>query len=106
MENNKNDYDDILNRMGFFMNKANLSARQTSLRLGFSEQFMKRIFNKSVELKVSTLLEFFDLVEITPQDFFYLGTDYNKEDKNMLEMFNALSIDNKKTIIDLMKKLK
>lgn len=105
MENNKN-YDEILNRMGYFMNKANLSARQTSLRLGFSEQFMKRIFNKSVELKVNTLLDFFDLVDITPQDFFYLGTTYNKEDKNMLSMFNSLSQDSKQTIIDLMKKLK
>lgn len=104
MENEQ--YDDILNRMGFFMNKANLSARQTSLRLGFSEQFMKRIFNKSVELKVSTLLDFLNLIEITPQDFFYLGSNYNKEDKNMLDMFNSLSEDNKKTIVDLMKKLK
>lgn len=106
MEKDNKNYDEVLNRMGYFMNKANLSARQTSLRLGFSEQFMKRIFNKSVELKVSTLLEFFDLVEITPQDFFYLGTNFNKEDKIMLDMFNSLSTDNKNTIIDLIKKLK
>ncbi len=104
MKNDK--YDDLLNRMGYFMNKANLSARQTSLRLGYSEQFMKRIFNKSVELKVSTLLEFFDLVEITPQDFFYLGKEYNKEDKNMLDMFNNLSSEGKATIVNLMKQIK
>ena len=106
MEDNNKQYDDVLNRMGYFMNKSNLSARQASLRLGFSEQFMKRIFNKSVELKVSTLLEFLDLVEITPQDFFYLGYNFNKDDKNILDMFNSLSADNKQTIIDLMKKLK
>ena len=67
---------------------------------------MKRIFNKSVELKVSTLLDFLELVDITPQDFFYLGKDYNKDDKNILDMFNSLSSDSKQTIIDLMKKLK
>ncbi len=99
-------YEDILNRMGFFMDKANLSARQTSLRLGYSEQFMKRIFNKSVELKVSTFLDFLELVDITPQDFFYLGKNFNRENKNILEMFNSLSTDNQQTIIDLMKKLK
>lgn len=104
MKNDK--YDDLLNRMGYFMNKANLSARQTSLRLGYTEQFMKRIFNKTVELKVSTLLEFFDLVEITPQDFFYLGKAYNKEDKNMLDMFNNLSSEGKATIVNLMKQIK
>lgn len=67
---------------------------------------MKRIENKSVELKVSTLLEFLDVVDITPQDFFYLGENYNKEDKNVLDLYNNLSNDSKQTILDLMKKLK
>ena len=30
----------------------------------------------------------------------------NKEDKNILDLYNNLSEDNKKTIIELMKKLK
>lgn len=105
MEDYKN-YDEILNRIGFFMNKANLSARATSLRLGYTEQFMKRIFNKSVELKVSTLLDFMKLVDITPQDFFYLGSSYNKHDKEMLDMFNSLTNEEKETIVNLMKQLK
>lgn len=104
--NKKIDYNEIINRIGYFRTKANLSARETSLRLGYSEQFMKRIENKSVELKVSTLLQFFELVDITPQDFFYLGEHYNKEDKNVLDLYNNLSTDGKQTIIDLMKKLK
>ena len=102
----KIDYNEVINRIGFFRTKANLSARETSLRLGYSEQFMKRIENKSVELKVSTLLDFLDIVDITPQDFFYMGEHYNKEDKNVLELYNNLSDDGKQTIIDLMKKLK
>lgn len=104
--NKKIDYDEILNRMGYFMNKANLSARATSLKLGYSEQFMKRIFNKSVELKVSTLLEFLDLVDISVQDFFYLGDKYNKEDKFVLDLFNNLSSNGKETIINLLKQVK
>lgn len=104
--NKKIDYDEVLNRIGFFMNKANLSARATSLHLGYSEQFMKRIFNKSVELKVSTLLDFIDLVDITPQDFFYLGTSYDKNDKFMLDKFNSLSSESKQIIYDLMNRLK
>ena len=102
----KIDYNEIIHRVGFFRTKANLSARETSLRLGYSEQFMKRIENKSVELKVSTLLEFFDIVDITPQDFFYMGEHYNKEDKNVLDLYNNLSADSKQTILDIMKKLK
>ncbi|MBR2970991.1 MAG: helix-turn-helix transcriptional regulator [Clostridia bacterium] len=102
----KIDYNDLIYRIGYFRNRANLSARETSLRLGYSEQFMKRIENKAVELKVSTLLDFFDVVDITAQDFFYMGDQYNKEDKNVLELYNSLSADSKQTILDLMKKLK
>ena len=100
------DYDEIINRIGFFRNKANLSARETSLRLGYSEQFIKRIENKSVELKVKTLLDFCEVVDITPLDFFYLGEQYDKEDKTVLDAYNTLSPDSKRTILDLMKKLK
>ena len=91
----KIDYDEVINRIGYFRNKANLSMRDTSGRLG-----------KQIELKVKTLLDFCDIVDITVQDFFYLGKEYNKDDKYMLDMFNSLSADSKRTIVDLMKKLK
>ncbi len=100
------DYDEVINRFGYFRNKANLSARDLSERLDYNPQFVSTIESKKIELKVSTLLKFFEVVEITPQDFFYLGKEYNKEDKNLLEMFSSLSNENKNTIIDLMKKLK
>lgn len=106
MKTKKIDYDEVLNRMNFFMNKANLSARALSFRLDYGEQFMKRILNKKVELKVSTLLDIFDILEITPQDFFYLGCEFNKEDKHILEMYNSLSNEGKETISNLMKQIR
>ena len=99
-------YDDVITRMGYFRNKANLSMREASLQLGYNPQFMSTIENKTIELKVKTLLEFCDLVDITPQDFFYMGEHYNKEDKNILDLYNQLSSDNKQLIISLMQKLK
>lgn len=102
----KINYDDVINRVGYFRNKANLSLRETSARLDYNPQFMKTIENKQVELKVSTLLDFCDVVGISIQDFFYLGEHYNDEDKNVLELFSNLSQSNKQTIIELMKKLK
>ena len=102
----KIDYNEIINRIGFFRTKANLSLRETSARLGYNPQFMKTIENKSVELKVKTLLDFCEVVDISIQDFFYLGEGFNKEDKNLLESFNSLSEESKQIIIDLMKKLK
>ena len=103
---NKLTYDDVINRVGYFRNRANLSLRETSLRLGYNPQFMKTIEDRSIELKVKTLLNFFEVVDITPQDFFYMGDQYNKDDKNVLDLYNGLSADSKQTILDLMKKLK
>ncbi len=99
-------YDEIIDRVGYFRTKANLSLRETSTRLGYNPQFMKTIENKSIELKVSTLLEFCDVVGIDIQDFFYLGKQYSTDDKHLLELFASLSDDSKKLIVELMKKLK
>lgn len=99
-------YNDVIARIGYFRSKSNLSMREASLQLGYNPQFMSTIENKTIELKVKTLLDFCDLVDITPQDFFFMGENFNKEDKNILELYNHLSLDNKKLILDLMKKLK
>ena len=101
----KINYDDVLTRIGYFRNRANLSARETSFRLDRGELYLTRIENKQVELKVSTLLQLLDIFGITAQDFFYLGDNYNEQDKNILELFNNLSEDNKQFAIDFIKKL-
>ena len=88
-------YDDVIKRIGYFRTKANLSMREASLQLGYNPQFMSTIENKSIELKVKTLLDFCNMLEITPQDFFYMGESYNKEDKNVLDLYNNLSQDGK-----------
>lgn len=102
----KIDYDEIIARIGFFRNKANLSARETSFRLDKGELYVTRIENKQVELKVSTLLNLIDVFGISVEDFFYLGKNYNEEDKNLLALYKSLSSDNKQFAIDFMKKLK
>lgn len=99
-------YEDIITRMGYFRTKANLSMRETSLQLGYNPQFISTIENKTIELKVKTLLDFCDLVNITPQDFFYMGTNFNQEDKNVLDLYNRMSDDNKRLVIELMQRLK
>lgn len=99
-------YDDVIARMGYFRNKANLSMREASMQLGYNPQFISTIENKTIELKVKTLLDFCDMVEITPQDFFYMGKEFNRDDKEVLNLYNNLSIENRKLILDLMKRLK
>lgn len=92
--------------MGYFRTMANLSMREASLQLGYNPQFISTIESKTIELKVKTLLDFCELVGITPQDFFYMGKNFNQEDKNILNLFNHLTDENKQLIIELMKRLK
>ena len=103
--NRKITYQDVLGRIGFFRNMSNLSGRETSFRLGKSEQYLPRIENGKYELKVSTLLELCEIFGITIEDFFYLGKDYNPESKEILTLFSNLSKENQQFALDFIKKL-
>ena len=103
---NKIDYKEVLLRLGKFRGRVNLSRRETSLDLGYTEQFMKRIETGKIQLKVTTLLDFCNLIDIHPFEFFYIGKEYNKYDVYFFELFNSLSKENKDVIINLMKNLK
>lgn len=102
----KMSYDDILFRIGYFRNKNDLSARETSLRLGFSDSFVNRIERKSVELKVSTLLQFMELCNITPEEFFYYKPENYEKDKELLQIIKSLSNENKDALMDIARRLK
>ena len=99
------EYKDIIYKIGYYRNKNNLSARDTSLQLGFSDSFINRIERYVVELKVSTLLKFMDLVGVTPQEFFYPNPENYLKDKEIFDLIMSLSPENKSAIIDLAKRL-
>ena len=99
-------YDDIIKRVTFFRSKANLSLRETSMRLGYNPQFMKTIEDKTIELKVKTLIDFCKVVDINVLDFFYQGKEFSRDDRIFIELFLGLSLDTKRLIVDLIKKLK
>ena len=105
-ENFNKEYKDLVFKIGYFRNKNNLSARDTSLRLGFSDSFINRIETYKVELKVSTLLKFMELVRITPEEFFYANPEDYAKDKEIFDLIKSLSSENKETILDFAKKLK
>lgn len=98
-------YKEIIFKIGYYRNKNNLSARETSLRLGFSDSFVNRIERQTVELKVSTLLKFLEIVNVSPQEFFYPYTENYAKDMEIFNVITSLSQENKDTIMDLAKKL-
>lgn len=103
---NKLTYEEILYRLSYFRNKNNLSARETSLRLGYSDTYINRIERQVVELKLSTLLDFMEIVNISPLEFFYPKPENYQKNKELIDLALSLSEENKQTLIDLAKKLK
>lgn len=99
-------YDEVIARIGYFRNKANLSARETSLRMGYNDKYINRIESKVNEMKVKTLLDFCDVIGISISEFFYSGKEYNQEDMELFELINNLPKESKQNIIDLIKKIK
>lgn len=99
-------YKEIIFKIGYYRNKNDLSARETSLQLGYSDSFMNRIERQAVELKVSTLLKFLEIVNITPQEFFYPNPESYAKDMEIFNTIKSLSPENKSTILDLANKLK
>ena len=98
-------YDDIIYRIGYFRNQNKLSARETSLRLGYSDSFMNRIERKNNELKVSTLMNFMELVNITPEEFFYSNLENYEKDKELLDLILSLSNNDKDVLLEIAKRL-
>ena len=77
------DYNEIVDRVGYFREKAGLSQRELSQRLGYNPQFIETIETKRVQLKISTLLD------ICRKEF--------------LDLFLSLSDDKKDAVIKLLK---
>lgn len=94
---------EILDRIGYFRNKKNFSSYKLGLELGHSKSYFYRIESGEIQLSLDKFLEVLDILEVTTTEFFC--PILNEEDKEILDMINNLSIENKQTITDLIKKL-
>ncbi|MBQ7978049.1 MAG: helix-turn-helix transcriptional regulator [Clostridia bacterium] len=97
------DIKDILDRIGYARNKANLSAREVSLQMGMSPQYVAKLENKNIVLTVEKLLEILTICEFKVEKFFYSNPDEYDIDKELLDLIKSLPYDKKKNIIEFIK---
>ena len=102
----KLNYDEFIRRMGYFRTQKKFSMRELSFLLDKSGAFIQRIEDKTHKITVAKFLEWLEILDITPQEFFYLGREYTKEDKDIFEVISKLSAENKKMVFNLANKLK
>ena len=95
---------EILSRIGYVRNTANLSAREVSLRMGMSPQYVAQLESGRIVLTVEKLLQILEICEFSVERFFSPNiVDYNI-DKELKSVIESLPLDKKKNIIEFIKK--
>lgn len=97
------DIKEILNRIGFVRNKANLSARELSQRIGMSPQYISQIESGRISLSVEKLLLILEACEFPIERFFSKDISEYEENKELERLILSLSNNKKKNIIELIK---
>ncbi|MBQ6921545.1 MAG: helix-turn-helix transcriptional regulator [Clostridia bacterium] len=97
------DIKDVLTRLGYVRNCANLSAREVSLRIGMSPQYVAQLESGRIVLTVEKLIQILDICNFPIERFFSENiTDYNI-DRELKELIESLPTNKKKNIIEFIK---
>ena len=95
---------EILTRIGYVRNKANLSAREVSQRIGMSPQYVAQLESGRIVLTVEKLLQILEVCEFLIERFFSANIDDYNVDTELKTLIESLPINKKKNIIEFIKK--
>lgn len=95
---------EILSRIGYVRNKAGLSARELSQRMGMSPQYVAQIESGRIVLTIEKLLQILEICNFSIQQFFSKNIfDYNTDNELNL-LIQSLPTDKKQDLINFLKK--
>ena len=97
------DMKEILLRIGYVRSKANLSARELSLRMGMSEQYISKLERCEFTLTMPKLLDILEICNFPIERFFAKNIDSFEVDNTLYNLISSLSDDKKKSFIDILK---
>jgi len=63
-------YQDIIDKIGFYMNKGNISAYDLSLKLGHCENYIYKIQTGRINLSIKTFLSILEILGVSIREFF------------------------------------
>lgn len=94
---------DIIFRIGYFRNRANLSARGLSLSIGKNSAYITKLEAGEYEPSMSVILDIIEACGTTPEEFFYEDLNSYKLDKENLSVLKNLSESKKSALKELLK---
>lgn len=95
---------DVLTRIGYIRNSANLSAREVSLRMGMSPQYVAQLESGRIVLTVEKLLQILEICDFPIERFFSVNINDYKIDNELKILIESLPTDKKRNIIEFIKK--
>ena len=95
---------EILSRIGYVRNKANLSAREVSLRMGMSPQYVAQLESGRIVLTVEKLLQILEICEFPIERFFSSNIADYDVDNELKSLIESLPLNKKKNIVEFIKK--
>lgn len=94
---------DIINRIGYFRTRANLSQKELSLRIEMNMGYINRLECKKDFLpSLEVLNKIIVACGITPEYFFYNDTANYEEDKEILKKLKDLPHDKREALLKLL----
>lgn len=94
---------DVLFRIGYFRNRANLSARGLSLSIGKNSAYITKMEAGEYEPSMSVILDIIEACGTSPEEFFYEDLTAYKSDKESLSVIKNLSETKKSALKELLK---
>ena len=98
------DIKEIRLRIGYVRNCANLSAREVSLRMGMSQQYVAKLESGEITLSVEKLLQILEICDFPVERFFSTDVEGYEDDLELKALIESLPPDKKKNIIEFIKK--
>lgn len=98
------DIKEILTRLGYVRNQANLSARKLSQRIGMSPQYIAKVESGKIVLTMEKLLAVLEVCNFPIERFFSKNIYSYDVDNELQSLIEGLSIDKKKNMIEFLKK--
>lgn len=97
---------EIVNRISYFRNEANLSARELSLRIGKSDTYINHLESSKFNIKMNVVLDILEALDVSCEKFFSKNFRNYDQDIELFDLIQRLPEDRKKSFIDLMKHTK
>ncbi|MBQ7973708.1 MAG: helix-turn-helix transcriptional regulator [Clostridia bacterium] len=94
---------DILSRIGYVRNQANLSARELSFRIGMSSQYIAQVESGRIVLTVEKLIKILDVCNFPLDRFFATNIQDYAINAELYEFIDKLPTIKKQNMIEFIK---